>query len=541
MNPEEFLQGGVATQPKLSFEEFSGGNAISVVEPKTEQEKLSFAQRFGEDLQKRQRMAEEISDAVTSGEQSFAEGVIQTAGKVGVGGAFDFIGQGLVSAFRAIPDIIEKPIRTGASAFLETDIAQAGLKQLEKGFESYNAWKATNPRAARNIESVVNIGIMFAPVRGKPKAEPTRFAKGAEIVETKAIEQVTRTRESFIDDLISPSQTKAVREAQIPRTTERGVLKTKVVEPSVAEKGIAQEVAKIEGISTKNSLQKNFNIINRANVNLAKKLESDIAKNDFIYPKKELITSLKRARTNLAENPLIVGDAEKTATKLLNKFEQFIQSETGKGSGILSARKKFDAWVKTQKGTNIFDPKNETALSIALREIRQTANDFLDKSAKDVAVKDSLKKQSTLFRALDNITPKASSEGANVLIRAWQNVTRVLPIRGEFNQILAVLFGLGGLGASAVFAPFFTKLVLGSLFTYGATKAVMSVATKKAISHLLKGIDTAIRTTKDANLIQQLRADRVLILEILNTANETETEESQSNESQETPEIGGTK
>ena len=85
---------------------------------------------------------------------------------------------------------------------------------------------------------------------------------------------------------------------------------------------------------------------------------------------------------------------------------------------------------------------------------------------------------------------------------------------------MAVAFGLGGLGASAVFAPFFTKIVLGSLFVYGASRVVMGPGAKKGVAHLLKGIDNAIRQTKDANLIRELRIDRAAVLELLEVAGE---------------------
>ena len=83
--------------------------------PQTEPEKLGFAQRFGKDLEKRTQMAENISDAVSSGEQNYAEGVLQVAGKVGVGGVFDLLGEAIISGARGLsaitPDIIENPIK----------------------------------------------------------------------------------------------------------------------------------------------------------------------------------------------------------------------------------------------------------------------------------------------------------------------------------------------------------------------------------------------------------------------------------------------
>jgi len=511
----------VEAPESVSFDSFSAGGKVSRAPRETQVDKLSFTQRFGADLEKRRALAGEISDAVSSGEQTFAEGALQIAGKVGVGGTFDFINQGLVSAFRALPDFIEEPIRSASSSFLETDTAQAGLEKLGEGIEVYSQWKARNPRSARNLESVVNIGLLAAPVKKKAPSKPTPLVRATGALEEGAEAQIQASRLSFIDDLVRPEQTKLVREAQVPRTTEAGALRTKKVTPTLSERAIAQEVGKVKGLSGSKTLQGNFNVIDNANKQLAKKLKSDIQKNDFVYPKRELLSELDSATTRLAENPLIVGDAEQTAGKLVAKFRQFITEQDGKGSGILQARKDFDNWVERQKGTNIFDPKNENALSTAIREVRQTANDFLDRGAKDVGVKESLARQSNLFRALDNIKPKAAKEANNAVVRAWQNVARILPLRGEFNQTLAIAFGIGGLGAAAKFAPFFTKLVVASLFLYGAGRVIMGPGTKKALAKLLEGVDKAIRTTKDANIASQLRADKALLLEILQTAEES--------------------
>ncbi len=526
---EQFTSG--ITPKRISFEEFSGGSKIKIVEPKSEPEKLSFLQRVGQDLKKRVGIAEEISDAVSSGEQSFAEGVLQIAGKVGVGGTFDLIQQGLTSVFRALPDAIEQPIRDAGSAFLQTKIAQKGLSLLGEGMDVYNEWKAENPRAARNVEAVVDIGLMFAPVKAKPKAvKPTAVGK----LGKKAIVSAKKTKlgkqTSFIDDLVRPSQTKKVREAQVGKTLETsGILRQKKIIPSIAEKSIAKEVAKIPNISKSKTLQGNYNIIAREVSNTAKKLEKDIKVNDFIFPKKEFLSELNLAKTRLVENPLIVGDAQKVAAKLIDQFERIITKNKNTGSGLLKSRKEFDNWMRNQKGGKVFDPANENALTTAIKEIRQTANSFLNKKATNVAVKESLSKQSTLYRALDNIKPKAANEASNIIARAWQNASRVLTVKSGLTQSLALLAGIGGLGAAAVFAPFMRNLLFGIGAFYLTGRAILAPNTRKFLGKLLEDMDTLIRKTKIANIIKELRSDRALRLEILEQADDQITEKKSSN------------
>jgi len=520
---------GRGATPTMILNEIYKQNSSGRVQ--TEPEKLNFGKRVYEDIKKRAVVAEEISRATAEGEQSYAEGMLQVAGKVGVGGLFDLLGQGLVSAARGLsaitPDVIENPIKdlakSAGAAFLNTEIGQRGLAALELGMEEYEHWKAGNPRSARNVEAIIDIGLLVAPVKAKPKAKPTAIGTFGTKIGERSVAQTEAAKQKFVQSLVSPEQTKAVREAQVGRVTEVGILKSKKVAPSFLEAAAAKEVAKIPGVSSRKTLQGNFNVINKATINAAKDLEAAVAKHDFVYPKKQLLSELRIAGARLSESPTIVGDAEKTAQRLIAKFKQFIDEQPGTGSGVLKARKKYDAWVKGEK-PKAFDAKAENAFTIANREVRNVANDFLERGAKDVGVKESLRRQHNLYNAMNNIAPKAAGEASNIVMRGWQNVLRVLPFRGEFNQIMATLFAVGGLGASALFAPYFTKLVLASLFTYGAGRVIFGANTKKILSTLLRGIDQAIRKTKDANLIRELRADRAAILELLELVKQEEAE-----------------
>ncbi len=237
--------------------------------------------------------------------------------------------------------------------------------------------------------------------------------------------------------------------------------------------------------------------------------------NDIPISRKEILGEGAKVLDTLKKNPMIVGDAEKMAVKIINKMDDLVKANKPTAGGLLKARKELDAWVRNQKGSNIFDPAQENALSIALREVRDSANGLIAKKSPNVAVRESLRKQSNLYRAMDNIGPKAAQEANNAALRLWQNVTRVLPFRGEFNQSMALIFGVGGLGAAAVFAPVFQRIALGSLAVYATGRALTSSQLKKGDAALLKATDQAIRKTKDAAMISQLRADRALVLEVL--------------------------
>ncbi len=266
VEPKPVKEGNV-----LTANEFFGGSDPSVFNSDDEGEKLGFAQRFQEDIDKRVEMSREIVDAVQNGEQSTAEGVLQVAGKVGVGAILDFIGEAVVSGGRGLsaitPDIIEKPLIDGATAaghqFLNTDVGQTGLNAALQGVDAYKQFRAENPRAARNIEAVVNIGLLLFPAKAKPAkpSSPTITGTAGEKLAASAANQAARTRKQFVDDLILPKQTQSVLTEQVSRTAEKGILRSKVVELSPQQQAIADTVAKIPGVSSKKTLQGNHTAI----------------------------------------------------------------------------------------------------------------------------------------------------------------------------------------------------------------------------------------------------------------------------------------
>ena len=483
-----------------------------------------FIERVSQDLAERGDIGEEIQQRFQAGEQGVLESGLQLAGKVGAGGALDIMGEALVSGMEGLravtPDYIEDSILDAATRaafdFMGTDVGRAGLAAVEGGVEMWREFKAENPRAARNIESAANIGLLVAPTKGKPKvpAKPTPVVRAAEVMAGKAATQEAARKASFIDDLVLPKQTAKIRTEQAARTTERGLLGTKEVGLSPGERAMANEVSLVEGVSSKNTIQGNLNVISKEVTAESKKLTDLLKKNDVSIPRREFGAELDRAIVRLGENPLLVGDAAKTATKVVDKMKQIVAKNPGTASGLLKSRKELDAWIKTQK-PKVFDPNQESALSLAVREIRQSTNNFIDERAVNVAVKDSLKKQSTLLRATENIAPKAADEGVNSIMRAWQRVSNVIGLRGEFTQMMATAAGVGGLGAAAMFAPLFREmLVLGGV-SYVAGRAVLSPTAKRAVSKLLQGIDKSIRISKDEALISQLRMDRAALAELL--------------------------
>jgi len=347
-----------------------------------------------------------------------------------------------------------------------------------------------HPELAKNIEAMINLLTVGA---GKTVEQPLKSAAGevmtgaGKAIEKSGLESINIAKNKFVQDLVGPIKTKAVKEAEVARTTETGIgpFKKSVITPTSAEARAAEEVSKIPNVKEGNTYQQNYNHISEANLAEAKKLEADIIANDFVIPKREVLSRMQAAKDTLSKSPVIVGDAEKTADKLIAGASEIIARNEGKGSGLLKAKKEYDQWVLSQK-PKAFDGATENAFTLANREIRNVFKDILDTNAPNAQVKTSLAKQSSLYEAMDNIAPKAAQEADTAIMRAFQKISEKLGTKNRAVQILAAAAGIGGLGAAATFAPAAAVLGGAGFVMYKAGKLILKPQVRTAIGKLLQ-------------------------------------------------------
>lgn len=294
------------------------------------------------------------------------------------------------------------------------------------------------------------IGSMLPVERGLTASKPL-VEMGTKYLEKKGAEKSV----DFIKDLITPelNATKTAQAIRTGKVTEGGLLKDRDITETVPFfKEIQNAVSEVPGISKGKTLLENSNAIHdhigTIAEDLVKQLKSsgeNMKISNIAEVPAKFSQYMESVKTSLKENPTIVGDAEKTATKILNKFESLVKEEGSTPDAILSARKKLDNWMSSQKGENIFDPKTEGAVSVALRAIRQGGNDFIAGMSKDVKVKDMLAKQTSLYDAIDNIAPKAAKEGANGLKRWVKAHPTLVKTAKNLGYVGMGAAGLGGI------------------------------------------------------------------------------------------------
>lgn len=453
-----------------------------------------FSQRLGADIDKR---AENIMRNVIDPKYTPLETGVNVAGNF-AGAGYDVLGNAVGSAYRALPDV-EYGLGEAGQAIAESPVGDAGRYVGGKIGQVTQAY----PQTSEYMGSLLNI----AGIAPTAQVTKTAVVKSGDLVgqglqkvggavKQSGIAGELAKKKEFVKDLVMPVQTKKVLEDQASRTTEKGLLKTKVVEPTPLEAASIDEVANIKGIKKGNSAQANYTLIEKAKDAEAQRLGGVLkSKYDFQISKplyqKKLGAVVNKLKT---DDPFILGNesAEKLVDNLANKMQALLDKNPNTPAGLLKSRQEFDAWAKSNK-RGVFEG-NEGTFSNAVSSIRQSANDFLAESVPDAAVKESFRKQSLLFRALDNVEPKTAMEGRNRLQRLAKSTSDAIPVKNPITKGVLQTAGLAGLAGGAYMAPVAAAaLGLGGL-GYGAIKSLPAAA--KALGSLTELTGTALRGGK---------------------------------------------
>ena len=509
-----------------------------VVEPEKPRSEQNFFERFGEDLKHRfGEQGAEIINAQVAEDQDFASTALQLTGKVGAGAIMDFMWEAMVSGGRGLsaitPDFIEDPLKENATKagifLLETDLGQKGLEAAKNGVAAWQEFSEENPVAARNIESIVNIGLLVTPIKGKPKAKSG--SAGNRLIAS-GERAAVRNQDDFVKELVTPRQIFKERVAQVKRITEQGInrkkvasltplqrIKTtlqginkkKVISLSPSQQRSADAIRRIATVSPKKTLQGNYQALADASLRSTRALERSLRGKNYdwtIFGRQLQDTVGQNIKKSL------VGDEREAANLLLQRALELTANKPKTLNNILKARRELDNWVLRHK-KNAFDSPNATAMTNAVREVRSQMNNFINARVPGGRVKRSLEFQSSVLRAMDDVAEKAALEWDSRLKRAFQNAVKVIPIRNEMVAAFSLITGMGGLGAAAMAMPFVQKALIGYGLFWAGKKAVISPATRKGLGQLVNILEKGIRNATDPLVIMQLRADRVAVIEMI--------------------------
>lgn len=403
-----------------------------------------------------------------------------------------------MAALGGVGDVIASPF-AGLTGFAQPELEKGVTKAVEKTPEGVKQF--LSKVSAKTPESVKQFGgdalsasSIFAltglgkePVKGAVRQS---IKKAGKAVVKSGKKSATATKSSFLDDLVRAKETPKVSAEVAKRSTEqgKGIFKRTVAELAPDEKQAKDVLMKIKKVSPKDTVQ---GVLNKADDALkaeSKSLVKQLAKKDVIFPKKELRARMQAVADDLAKNINITGDKVQTVKRMMTKIDDLIDNMSAKGSDLLRVRKEFDKWIMSQKGVNIFGG-NDDAVKIANKAMRTAMNDFLDEKAVGTAVKQSLRKQSSLIGAIDKLAVNAGAQAKSAPGRLIQNFEKALGKNKTLKEIL------GALAIGGTFATGTAPIAVGGLAAWftgkGLINAVKSPQNRILLGKLLQELSKA--------------------------------------------------
>lgn len=277
--------------------------------------------------------------------------------------------------------------------------------------------------------------------------EATALGKGAGKVRQVMQKSAEKAKTKHLIDLLTPRESAAktgdyVAAIKTGRVSEAGLVTGRSVAPDKRTLAIVDELKTVPGIKKGQTALQTANATHTEIGVTAQNMRDAITSRDIqaVVDADDIERLVKETQAQLSKNPYLVGDAQKTSEKILNEFVSRLPKDRPiTAIDVLDARQGLDRWISTQKGVNIFDPSKESSVSIALRAVRQGANELLATKASDVAVKEMLLRQTRLYDAIDTLAVSAAKEGgaskaARILVPAakWlgRGVGTIVPALG---------------------------------------------------------------------------------------------------------------
>jgi len=468
--------------------------------------KLGFFQRVQSDIKKR---AEILATGIESKQAGLETGV-QLAGQA-AGLGFDIGGQLLSSLSNIIPGFIKKPVteraKQATKAVLNTPVGQAGLQALTQGIDTYRSWKSQNPRTARDLESVVNIAMVFPAGRltgiaGKKALTTTGelAGKAATKLETGLAKQTFNEALDIIKPVLTLKEKGQALEAGRGIVTEK-ILPRRFEKISVVSTAREKEMADVvKGIvsKSKNPIDNIMAIQNEIGIQEGFK-SAAIKGYNTIFNKAQLKTVLNKAK----EGSQVVFGSDKALQSSYNSVVDEMMRQAGKESsnlsGLLQARKNFDNVINQKFPGLLSNPIGDTAKQNAVRDVRRAVNEFIaNKLPVGNEFKSVLRKQNLMYDAIENIGKKTASAVDASAVRKVMTLLRANPLTS---------FATGGiLTYGAMIGMFSNPIVIGTIVLGGSIKLGKTIVTSRILRQSLISVLRALEIAGKTDAVEAIKS-----------------------------------
>lgn len=413
-----------------------------------------FLDRLSADSQNRSEQSQAATDRYAAGEQSFPRSVAQKIMLGTVGPVVDTAAEGLTSAYKnLVPQFAQNDISKvggligqGMGAIGRGIMASPAGDALKSGAQEAAQLAKDNPGRVADLESI-GVGLQALPV-GKVLSVGARELPGAVSAVSNKLYDAGKTafdarRLNAVQQLIMPKQTAGeIADTALQRSNSGGLFNKQVYTPNPYESDMIK-TASDAGVKPNAPLEENIHILNNAKNSEAENLKIILEKANVPIDSNTLNQSGVTIAQQIAKNPLVQENSS-TVDKILKVAQDAIDNNPKTAAGVLQARKDFDRAIGEFQPSAFDTDAPATAFRYATKQVRQGFNDVVSNAVPDVAVKESLAKQSHMYQAIDNMSGKLSQQPNGRFPRFFDSKT------GQALKTGAKVTGLTAAGGYAI-------------------------------------------------------------------------------------------
>lgn len=497
-----------------------GGNWVEVEKGRAQEEAermTAFMERVPEAIERGVEEYKERTDALRIGgyEPSVSQ-KITTAVATGAATAGNILTDFAVTS-------LPNSVRAGAERLFgevkDTQSFQTAAEMAQKGLEAYEQFKQENPAAAATFENVIDVSVLFSPRPDLKVLEaPAEKAAG------KASRLRFENRRQGINQLLAPEILKPE-----DRTVPQGILGVETYVPDKETTTITGILEGIPEVDPKASYHHNMRAVQDHIESQSKQLRQFIVrsgnprirKNNMALEMSQAIEEYTKSSAYRGITPdaqTIVANLAEDAMTLISRSGT---RNTVSAMDLLKIRQEFDRMLNDAY-TGVLEPTSASARAKAARVVRTLLNDKLKALTPGDDARQLLDRQHNSFLARDRMNNKRNKEANTTLGIVARRLKDAALLPSTLGSLYftgrTLVEGAGGLTAVAVGGT-------TGLGIYGIIKGLSKQNRLDLYAETLSGLNKLIRNTKESDKLFELKAHRLVILDLLRGEQESEDDE----------------
>lgn len=416
----------------------------------------------------------------------------------------------------SIPNSVKEGAESAYNAIKDTEWFQEAMRFASMGYDEYQAWKTQNPQREALVDNAIDLGVLFSP---RPDLDldidwlERKFRR-------RSSEANIEKRRSGIQTLITPESfgpTEVIEEV--------GPLRRQKWVPDEKSSEIIGVLETIDTVDPNRSYTYNMNMVLRHVGEQAEQLKKFILQAG--NPKVDssaLVAEMTAALNAFKESAGFRGitpDSQKIVLELANDALALVEKHGKNAMGLLEARKEFDRLL-SDAYTDVLDPASATGRAKAARVVREVLNNKLMQITPGDEAYHLLNQQHNGYLALDRMLNKRNKELNNALRRTAQRLKEAALLPSTLGSLYftgtAAAGLVGGLGPAML-----AGAAGGAL--YGGIKLLSKTSRRKMLADVLSGLNKLIKKAETPNVLYELKADRLVILDLMQQEQGAEDDE----------------